>query len=199
MPRAGLTRDAVVDLAVRIVDERADGFDSLTLASVASAAGVAVPSLYKHVASLADLRAAVGLVAVRELGRRVAGAAVGISGERALRALGHELRAFAREHPGLFAASQAAPAVMPDDAAGLELRRASADVVGTVAAVLRGFELPAEREVDAIRAVRSALYGFAGLEAAGGFRMPDDVDASFESLLDMLVAGIGALAGRPAS
>ena len=187
MPRAGLSREAVVDIAVELVD--ADGYPALTLAAVAGRAGVAVPSLYKHIGSLAALRSAVALVAVRELTRRSAAATVGRAGEDALRALGREIRAFAREHPGLYAASQVAPSA--DD---LALAQSAADTVAVVAAVLRGFEIPDARSVDAIRAARSAIHGFVALEAGGGFGMPDDVEQSFEALLDMLVAGVRALA-----
>jgi hypothetical protein len=61
-------------------------------------------------------------------------------------------------------------------------------------AVLRGFGLPDERAVDAIRTARSALHGFVMLEAGGGFGMPVSVDRSFETLLDTVVAGMRALA-----
>lgn len=190
VPRAGLSRDAVVDLAVELVD--ADGWGSLTLAAVAGRAGVAVPSLYKHVESVAALRSAVALVALRELSRRSAGATVGVSGDDALRALGREIRAFARQHPGLYAATQVAPDA--DDPDHLPLVQAAGDAVAIVAAVLRGFGLHESRTVDAIRATRSAIHGFVALEAGGGFGMPDDVDRSFEALLDMLVAGVTSLA-----
>src|SRR5690606_6751367 len=66
VPRAGLSHDAVVRLAVEVVDEAgATGFADLTLAKVAARAGVAAPSLYKHVGSLADLRREVAVLAVR--------------------------------------------------------------------------------------------------------------------------------------
>jgi AcrR family transcriptional regulator len=195
VPRAGLSREAVVDIAVELVDSDeygADGYAALTLAAVAGRAGVAVPSLYKHIGSLAALRSAVALVAIRELARRSAAATVGRAGDDALRALGREIREFARQHPGLYAATQVAPD--PDADGGIELAQAAADAVAVVAAVLRGFELPEARSVDAIRASRSAIHGFVALEAGGGFGMPDDVEHSFEALLDMLVAGVRALA-----
>jgi AcrR family transcriptional regulator len=188
VPRAGLSRDAVIDLAVEVVDS--EGLAALTLAAVAGRAGVAVPSLYKHVDSLGALRAAVSLVALRELGRRSAAATVGIAGDDALRALGREIRAFSREHPGLYAATQVAPTAGDDVA----LAQAAADGVAIVAAVLRGSGLPGDRTVDAIRATRSAIHGFVALEAGGGFGMPDDVDRSFEAMLDMLIAGVRSLA-----
>ena len=190
MPRAGLSREAVIDLAVGLADR--DGFAAVTLASVAAQAGVATPSLYKHVDSLADLRSAVATAAVRELGRRSTAATVGRSGEEALRELGHAIRTFAREHPGLYAASQIAWTETPSD----ELLLAQADTVTTVAAVLRGFGLSPESEVDAVRAARSAIHGFVQLEVGNGFGMPEDVDHSFEVLLGVLIAGIGALARR---
>lgn len=192
MPRAGLSRAAVTDLAVELVDSSPEGFDALTLASVAARAGVAVPSLYKHIGSLAELRRAVALVAMSELVRRSSAATIGVAGEEALRALGRELRAFAREHPGLYAATQVAPDL--DDPAALALAQRAADAVAVVAAVLRGFGLPEQRSVDAVRAARAAIHGFLELEAHGGFGMPDDVDRSFEALLDVLIAGISALA-----
>jgi hypothetical protein len=34
------------------------------------------------------------------------------------------------------------------------------------------------------------LHGFVSLEASGGFGLPDDVDESFETLIDVLVAGL---------
>ena len=190
MPRAGLSREGVVDLAVDLVD--AEGLGALTLAAVAARAGVAVPSLYKHVPSLGALRSAVALVAIRELSRRSADATIGRSGDDALRALGRELRAFARSHPGLYAAAQIAPGPEGE----LELVQAAADAVAVIAAVLRGFDLPEDRSIDAIRSTRAALHGFVTLEAGGGFGMPDDVDRSFEALLDMLVAGVRSLAHR---
>ncbi|MFW8745063.1 TetR-like C-terminal domain-containing protein [Mesorhizobium japonicum] len=193
MPRAGLSREAVTDLAVQLVDASPDGWAELTLAAVAGRAGVAVPSLYKHIGSLADLRRAIALVGLLELHRRAALATVGRSGDDALRALARALRDFARQHPGLWAATQVAPGADPDDA---PLAQAAADVVALVAAVLQGFGLPAERSVDAVRTTRATVHGFIELELHGGFGMPDDVDASFDAALDVLAAGLRVLAAR---
>ena len=193
MPRAGLSREAVTALAVELVDATPEGFHDLTLAAVAARAGVAVPSLYKHVGSLAELRRSVTLVAVTELGRRSVAATVGRSGTEAVRALGHAIRDFARERPGLYAASQAAVPTHLDDPVSAELDRASGDVVEFAMAVLQGFAIPGDRIVDATRALRASIHGFVALEAGGGFGMPDDVDRSFDALLDVLVAGLGAL------
>jgi len=51
-------------------------------------------------------------------------------------------------------------------------------------AVLRGYGIEGEDLVDAARALRSAMHGFALLEAAGGFGLPRHVDRSYEAMLD---------------
>jgi AcrR family transcriptional regulator len=192
VPRAGLSRDAVVDLALAVVDDGGPtGYADLTLAKVAARAGVATPSLYKHVGSLAELRREVAVRAIEEVTGAAWRATAGLSGPDALRALARSWRAYAHEHPGRYAAVQTAPD--PDDPAHAEHRRVAAESVAVAAAALRGFGLAEDDVVDAVRAVRSAVHGFAGLEIGGGFRMPQDVDRSFEALLDMVVAGITAL------
>ena len=79
MPRAGLSRAAVVELGAQLADET--GPDRLTLAGVAARAGVRLPSLYKHVGGLDDLQRGVAVLALREVRDRLADAAVEITYE----------------------------------------------------------------------------------------------------------------------
>jgi len=67
--RAALSTDAVVDLALHLVDD--EGPAALTLAAVASCAGVATPSLYKHIRSLAELRALLSVRIADQLTERI--------------------------------------------------------------------------------------------------------------------------------
>ncbi|GGI09631.1 TetR/AcrR family transcriptional regulator [Isoptericola cucumis] len=198
MPRAGLSRDAVVGIALDLVDAGGPrGLADLTLAKVAATAGVATPSLYKHVGSLAALRRHVAVVTLEEMAATSAAATVGRSGPDALRALAGAWRDYAREHPGRYAATQLAPD--PDAPEEAEHRAAGARVVAIVGAVLRGFGLPEARTVDAVRAVRAGIHGFVTLELAAGFRLPEDLDRSFDVLVDMLVSGVADLGDAPAS
>lgn len=50
MPRANLGADVILDKAVQLAD--AEGYQEVTMAALARAFGVKVPSLYKHVVSL---------------------------------------------------------------------------------------------------------------------------------------------------
>lgn len=194
MARAGLSHAAVVRIAVDLVDAGGPtGFADLTLAKVAAQAGVATPSLYKHVGSLAALRREVAVVSVEDYTRALTDATVGLAGPDAVAALAHATRRYARAHPGRYAAVQVAPD--PDDPADAALSAAASRSVQVVAAVLRGFALPEDRTIDAIRSVRASLHGFVALELGGGFRLPDDLDQSFEVHVRAMLAGLAALTG----
>ncbi|MBO0610279.1 WHG domain-containing protein, partial [Myceligenerans salitolerans] len=185
----------MVRLACEVVDTGGPrGFADLTLAKVAAAAGVAPPSLYKHVGSLAALRREVAVIAVRELTAAGTTATVGRAGPDALRSLAHAWRRYAVEHPGRYAATQIG--ADPDDPEDAPLEQAGAESVRVVGAVLQGFGLPDQHLIDAIRTVRASVHGFVMLELGGGFRMRHDLDQSFDTLLTMLVTGTETLARR---
>src|SRR5262249_28751265 len=116
----------------------------------------------------------------------------GRSGEEAVRTLAHTYRGFIRESPHRAEFVQTAPAA--DDPEGLA---AAAEVVAVVAGVLRSYGVADELSTHAIRCVRAAVQGFAGLEAQGGFGLPDDVDVSFEHLVDLLLAGLRGMRTTP--
>jgi AcrR family transcriptional regulator len=189
--KAGLDRRQVIDAAAALAD--AEGLTSVTLARVAAALAVASPSLYSHVDSLAALRRELALDASARLGADIRDAIADASdgsassgGEATLRRVAHAYRAFALAHPGLYATLHTTPGQGED----AELSAAFEALVLDLAAVLTGFGLPADDVVPLIRALRSALHGFVSLEAGGGFGLPDDVDESFETLIDVLVSGM---------
>lgn len=183
MARAGVTPASVVEEAARLSDE--EGYARLTLAAVARRLGVSVPSLYKHVDGLEGLRRDLRTRSSRELADVLGRAVLGRSGPDALRAMAYAYRRYAREHPGRTASLQQAPD--SDDAEGQAAAQSTVDVI---AAALRGFDLPENAVVDAIRALRSALHGFVSLESQGGFGLPQDVDRSFEAMVEGVVRAL---------
>lgn len=182
MPRAGLSHDAVVALALEATDDV--GTEALTLAEVAARAGVKVPSLYKHIASLDVLRNAVATAATRELAHELRVAAVGVSRTEALGRLCHAYRGYALRHPGRYAATQRAP--LPGERREAAHAVAAEDVQTVVSATLRGYDISDDQLIDATRALRAALHGFCALENGGGFAIPISVDESFARMVDGL-------------
>lgn len=181
--KRGVDLAQVVDAAAEVAD--IVGLDGLTMAAVAAALGVQSPSLYSHVDGLAGLRRAMGLEAARRLGSALAETTRGREGIDALRAIAHAYRAFAMRHPSLYAAMLPVPQVGDEEAYAV-----FAVPVRVIADVLTGLGLRPAEAAPVIRSFRSALHGFVTLQAGGGFGMPDDVDNSFDVLIEVNVAGV---------
>jgi hypothetical protein len=57
-------------------------------------------------------------------------------------------------------------------------------------AVMASLGLQGEESIHALRAFRSMVHGFATLEVAGGFGLPQDCDKSFHRLVKALMIGL---------
>jgi AcrR family transcriptional regulator len=185
VPRRGLDTGQVVDEALRIAD--ADGLQAVTLARVARGLGVRAPSLYNHVDGHSALMRLMALRSLAELTEVIRDAAVGRSGEDALVAIAHAYRAYAVGHPGRYATTVRAPDPGDEERAALAARP-----VSVMVAVLGAWGLEGDDAVHEVRLIRSALHGFATIEADGGFGLPLDLDESFERLIATVLVGLVA-------
>ncbi len=188
MPRSErserLTRASVVQAAAELADSLGD-VNRVTLAEVAAHFGIKIPSLYNHVDGLAGLRRDIALLGARELINELQAAAVGRSGDDALIAIAHAYRQFAKNYPGRYATTLEAPE--PDD---VELSAEAQKLLMLLMRVLESYHLNETDAVHVMRGFRSLLHGFVTLETLGGFKMPVDLDESFERMIQMLLAGL---------
>ncbi len=184
--RAGLDEAGIVRAAAELAD--AQGFDSLNVGQLAERLGVRPPSLYKHVASLDEIRRRLATYGACELATTLARAAMGKSGRDAIGAVAGAYRRFARERPGLYMALQRA--ADPSDPRSQEQRAASEDVLAVLHATLAPYGLSSEEEIHAIRMLRSLTHGFIALEATGGFGIPLALDDSFRFAIDLFLRGL---------
>jgi AcrR family transcriptional regulator len=186
VPRAGLTRDDVVAAAAELSDEI--GYPELTMGLVAERLGVRTPSLYKHVAGLADLQHRVATLAMTQVGDQIRDSLQGAAGLDALTALLSAIRAYVTAHPGRYNATVGAELTGPDD----PLLAASTRVIESIAAVLRGYGIGENEMTHAIRTIRCAIHGFAALQASRGFQWAEDPDESFRWMISFLDRGLRA-------
>lgn len=187
MARAALSAEAVVDVALRLVDE--EGPAALTLAAVASRAGVATPSLYKHVRSLADLRGLVSVRIMEELNGQISGAVQGRSADEAVRSLMMAWRDYVRTHPHRYAAVDQSPQPMVEQAAE--------EMVNIMLAALRAYGLEDSNAIHAARCLRAAVHGFAVLEVGQGFQLPEKLDESYNLMIHMVITGLSTPLHHP--
>jgi AcrR family transcriptional regulator len=196
MPRARLTPLSVTEAGAALIDEI--GFEKLSMGLVAERLGVKTPALYKHVTSQADLAHRIAVLAMAEFADAIRDAIQGRAGSDALAAGAQAMRTYVLEHPGRYAAGDAASRPTgPDDPIIPAVER----VVASWAAMLRGYHLDSGQESHALRMLRSALHGFSTLEAAGGFQYDPSVDDSFTWMVDFLDRGLQAIptSSAPAS
>jgi hypothetical protein len=99
------------------------------------------------------------------------------------------MRTFVVEHPGRYAATTGAVPTGPDDPLSVAANR----VLGSLAAVLRGYPIAPEDFDHALRTLRSLIHGFATLQAGNGFQWNVDTDQSFEWLIEFTDRGLRAL------
>lgn len=186
MRRGGLDPTVITEAAAAVADEV--GFAQLSMGLVAQRLGVTTPSLYKHVENLADLGHRIALLTGAELADAIRDAIAGRAGSEALAAGAQAMRTYVRRHPGRYAAGNAARLRGPDDPLGPVIDR----VLASWAAMLHGYQLDPDQELHALRMLRSALHGFATLEATGGFQINDETDDSFTWLIDFVDRGLRA-------
>jgi AcrR family transcriptional regulator len=187
VPRAGLTPALVTEASAALADEI--GFSQLSMGLLAERLGVKTPSLYKHVAGQADLNHRIAVLAMTELADAIRDATQGRSGSDALIAGAHAMRSYVKEHPGRYAAGNAAEPTGPDD----PLIAAAGRVLASWSAMLHGYRIDPDQEIHALRMVRTILHGFATLEVAGNFRIDADVDDSFNWMIGFIDHGLRTL------
>ena len=185
MPRAGLTPNAALEAAGRIAD--ADGLPAVTLARLAAELGVRPPSLYKHVDGLDAVHRGLALRGLAEAVRRCQRATIGKARDQALFAFAHAYWQFAREHPGLYAASARAARPGENDIAA-----AGEALIGIVLAVLAGYGVKGDDALHASRGLRAIVHGFVQLDAMGAFRLKLDLAESFDRLLRAFAGDLAA-------
>lgn len=188
--RKRIDRERVLEVSLALAD--ANGFEAVTLASVAEALGIRIPSLYNHIAGLTGLRQALALWGIQQLGDDLRRAAVGKAGDDAIISLAQAYRAFAHAHPGIYGATLRAAG--PDEP---ELAAASQDVLDVVLAVLKPYGFSPDDQLHMIRVLRSLLHGFVDLEIGGGFGLALDRDETFRQLVELYLEGLRARQAPP--
>lgn len=182
--KRGLTLEQVVEAATEVADR--DGLHALTLSSVASTLGIRSPSLYNHVDGLDGLRRQLTIHASGLLTAELTDSIDGLEGTQALRSMAGQLRSFAHRHPGLYDSFLPAPTPEQDP----EVAAMLAQPVRVVGSVLHDMGMDPASMTPLIRALRASIHGFVHLELRGGFGLPDDIDNSFTTTIDLVIQAI---------
>ena len=189
MPRKTRTRldkNAVLQAAVEILN--AEGVQALTLSRLAETLHIQTPSLYNHVDGSAGLQRELAVLNARLLADRLSAASIGKSGEELFMDASQAFRAYVKEYPGLYMSTLRSSGTQQEQDPNLQREEERMMKVGL--AIMASLGLHGEDAIHGLRAFRSMVHGFATLEVAGGFGLPQDCDESFRRLVSALVAGL---------
>lgn len=189
MPRKTRTRldkNAVVQAAVDLLN--AEGVSALSLSRLADELGIKTPSLYNHVNGLDGLQHELEVMNARLLADRFSEAAIGKSGSELFMDVSQAFRQYVKGNPGLYMSTLRSSSKQQELDENLQREEERMMKVGL--AVMASLGLQGEDAIHGLRSFRSMVHGFATLEIAGGFGLPQDCDESFRRLVSALVAGL---------
>ena len=178
MPRVGLTRDAVVAIAIDLIDAG----ETPTLTSVAERAGVRTPSLYKHVRSLAELQSMVHERLLAEFARALDEAIGSAQGADAVRAGLDGIRSFAHTNPERYVSLPTQPLDDP------RLEPIARNLTARLADAITTGHPESSSGIHTLRLMRSFADGWIRLELAGGFGEPVDIDDSWTRAVELIAS-----------
>jgi AcrR family transcriptional regulator len=184
--RTRITKEAVVRAAVDLINT--EGPTALSLNRLAQRLDIRTPSLYNHVDGLPGLQKDLAVLNAKQLADRLSEAAIGKSGLELFMEVAQAFRRYVKEYPGLYLSTLRSSGNQAVQDKGLMREEERALKIGL--AVMASLGLQSENAVHAVRAFRSMVHGFATLEVAGGFGLPEDCDESFRRLVEALVAGL---------
>lgn len=186
MPKAGLSKQAIVDAAIRLIEER--GYRSFAMRELAKCLDVKPASLYNHVGNMDEILAEVGAYAIGALNQMEFSAIEGLQGDAAVSALAMAYRRFAKARPQLY------QVIMSLHKANKEMiERTAHPITVPFMQVLSDYPLDREQAMHWQRVLRSILHGFLSQEEAGYFcHFPIDQGRSFELAIQCYIDGLHA-------
>ncbi|MFY4777012.1 TetR-like C-terminal domain-containing protein [Metabacillus sp. RGM 3146] len=184
-PRAGLNETIIIAAAEGIADK--NGYEAVTLASVADALNIRPPSLYNHIEGLGELKKRLAINGLESLFQEMSEASEHLKEYEAILAASKAYLLFALYHPGLYESILKAP--NPNDP---EVLAAAEKVLTLVVQLMSGFHLKGDNVFHSVRGLRSILHGFASLEQGKGFNMELDLSISLEFAVSSYLYGLKA-------
>lgn len=184
--RVRLDKQAVLRAAVEILDT--EGVSALTLSRLAEKLEIQTPSLYNHVDGTAGLQKELQVLNALWIADRLSEACIGKSGLDLFTAAAQAFRAHVKAHPGLYLSTLRSSGAQPVQEPALVREEERTLKIGL--AIMASLGLRGDAAIHGLRGFRSLVHGFASLEVAGGFGLPQDCDESFHRLVSALASGL---------
>lgn len=186
MPRKGLTKEAVIDASIQLIQQQGNGAFSLN--ELARVLDIRPASLYNHIESVQELTAALGCRIADMIKQAELEAIAGKKGQDALFALCDAYRSFARRHIGLY---KVLMGMQKDKSACTP--EAFREMTMPIMQVLSDYEITPHDRMHWQRILRAMMHGFITHEFAGGFlSFSVDSDETYRMAVRAMETGLRA-------
>lgn len=184
MPRIGLTREKVIEVAAELFEKC--GVERFSMRALADSLNVKPASLYNHIDSMESLTVDVCVYALKMQRDIEMNAVKGKTDFDAIKALADAYRKFAKEHSDLYRL------IMSTAASGTgRLAEISQCIVEPFMKVLENTALTDSEKCHWQRTLRGIVHGFVSQEDAGFFsHLPYNADESFETAIQCYIDGL---------
>lgn len=179
----GVTKEAVIQAASDIADM--DGLNKVSLKAVAEKLNIRTPSLYNHIASLDDLLREVAHNGMRTMNDHMLHAAVGSSGDTAIKAVGTAYFRYLIAHPGIYEIIQWAhwhgngeTTAIFDNYKALMLK------------VILSCNFKTQKTDEILSLLISILHGYSSIELGKALTDPKEALEGLSNSLDIVLLGL---------
>lgn len=184
MPRKGLTKEAVIDAAIELIEEQ--GNRAFSLNELARRLEIKPASLYNHIENMEELTGAVGYRIAGMIKQAELNAIADKSGDAALFALCDAYRAFAQEHIDLY---KVIMGMQKDKNACTEA--ACGEMIDPILQVLSDYGITESEKMHWQRILRAVMHGFITHEYAGGFcHFPIEQNETYRRAIETVALGL---------
>lgn len=178
-----VSKALVIETASQIADEQ--GLNSLSLKAVAEKLNVRTPSLYNHIESLDDLLREVAHKGMRSMNEQMAQAAIGKSGDTALKGVSVEYLNFIIEHPGVYETIQWATWHGTEETAQI-----FGNYIKILSTIISSYNFPSESTNEILNLFTGFLHGFTTLQVRYAFSDPQKVRDELCNAVGTIMLGV---------
>lgn len=178
-----VSKSLVIETASKIADKQ--GLNNLSLKAVAEELNVRTPSLYNHIESLDDLLREVAHKGMRSMNEQMTQAAIGKSGNTALKSISVEYLNFIIEHPGVYETIQWATWHGTNETAEI-----FENYIKILSTIILSYSFPSESTNEILNLFAGFLHGFTTLQVRYAFSEPQKVRDELCNSVDTIMLGV---------
>ena len=178
-----VTRAEVIKTASDMADR--NGLHNVSLKAIAENLGIRTPSLYNHIGSLDELLREIAHSGMRTMNEKMIRAAIGKTGDSALKLVAVEYLNYMIEHPGVYEIIQWAVWHGTEETATI-----FNNYLSLLTTLIQSCSLNKDKTLKILNMLTGIIHGYTTLQLGDAFSAPDKVRFELAEAIDTLLVGI---------